>query len=248
MSPSRRVVAAAALLFLLGPGLAQGQVVERAFDVDVGGGVILHQNASALVPLSPALNLRARYFVTSNVGIGFSLDYSRTETDDDIFPLGQFAFTTADSTLLVAMTQPLAIFHYELIGTLGKEVGRLYPQLVLGLGGYTIYMDPQQNAGNSRMSDFSFSVGGAVKWALSETAGLELSLRDVVFTGYDRERLNLIPDRTCRVRDETQFSGTVCPNERYPFLDPEHSDPNWVGPSSTVHNFIVTLAFSLFPE
>lgn len=246
-SRPRWVFPAVTAAVLASPGAASGQVVERAFDVQVGGGAILHQNASALVPASPLMNLRARYFLTPTIGLGVSMDYGRTHTDDDIFPLGQFRFTTADSTIFVAMMQPVALFHYEVIGTVGKARGRLYPYAQVGVGGYTLYLDPQQNEGPARMSDLLFSLGGAVKVAFGESAGLELAVRDVIYTGYDRELLNLVPDRTCREGGEQQFTGTVCPNERFPLLDPERSDPNWSPPKSTLHNFVVTVAFSLIP-
>lgn len=224
-----------------------GQVAARSFDIDIAGGALLHENASALNPASPLLNLQARYLITEHVGLGFSLDYSRTETDDDIFPLAQFRFTTADSTLYVALTQPVALFHYQVIGTLGTSAGRLYPYLLVGAGGYTLFLDPQANDASIRVSDFAFSFGGALKIRLGEATGLEFGVRDVVYTDYDRDRLNPLPDRTCRLSGDRQFTGTTCPNERFPFLDPERSDPNWSPPESTLHNFVLSAAFSFVP-
>lgn len=243
-------VLAAACALMLAVQPAGAQVVQQGnFDVGVGGGTMLHPNHSALVSLSPLVNLRGRIFVTDNVGLGFSIDYARTETDDDIFPLGQFRFPTADSTLFVALRQPLSLLHYQVTGTLGTAVGEnLYPFVMFGAGGYTIYLDPQQNGGPERQSDFAFSFGGAVKVRLAGSAALEFGVRDVVYTGYDRDKLNPTLNRTCREGTERQFTGNVCPNERFPFLDPENSDPDWPEAKSTVHNIVLSASFTFVPR
>ncbi len=248
MSPRRWLFPIAAGVFLGWSVPGSGQVPVGAFDVDIGGGALLHENASGIQPASPLLALQGRYFLTENVAFGFALDYARTQTDDDIFPLVQFRFPTADSTLLVALVQPLAIFHYQLIGSAGTRLSdRLYSSVLAGVGAYTLYTDPQQNAASTRSTDFAFSFGATLKFALGESTGIELVVRDVVYTGFDRDELSLTPDRTCRVRDERRFSGNVCPNERFPFLDPRFSDPNWSPPKSTVHNFAVSAAFTFVP-
>ncbi len=231
------------------PAGAQG--VQRGnFDVNIGGGAILHPNSSALQSVSPLINLKGRMFATENIGLGFSLDYARTETDDDIFPLAQFRFSTAGSTMFISLKQPVALFHYQFQATLGAPIGggTLYPYLSGGVGGYTIYLDPQQSEGPNRQSDLLLSVGGAVKINLSSTSSFELGVRDVIYTDYDRSDLNPTPDRTCRVSGDRRFSGNVCPNERFPFLDPERSDPNWSEAESPIHNIVLTASFSFFPE
>lgn len=237
----------AVALFAAVPG--QAQITERGrFDVGVGGGVWLAPNASALKSSSPEIFLQGRAFISDNFGIGFALDYSRTETDDDIFPLAQFEFNTADSTLLVALKQPVAMFNYQVIATGGLPVGdNLYPYLIGGIGGYTIYLDPQQNDGPTRETGLMFSAGAAVKWLISGAAGIELAVRDLIWTDYDRDNLDPTPNRTCRQSGVNQLSGTVCPNERFPQLNPELSDPNWSKPSSTVHNIVITATFSFIP-
>ena len=224
---------------------AEAQVERGVFDVNVGGGVMLHQNKSALVTASPLINMKARAFINETVGVGFSLDYSRTETDDDVFPLAQFEFPTADSALFVALKQPVAVFHSELIGTLGTALsgGSIYPYLTGGIGGYTLYVDPQQNSGPTRQSDLLLSIGAAVKFRLSGSGALEIGVRDAIYTGFERDQLNPTPDRTCRVSGVNQFTGTVCPNERFPFLDPEAPEE-----SSTLHNLIFSASFSFFPR
>ena len=237
----------AALTLWAAPAGAQGYE-QGKFDLNIGGGVIMPPNSSALKSSAPILNIQGRIFATQNIGLGFSLDYSRTETDNDIFPLGEFRFTTVDSTTFVALKQAVATFHYQFIGTLGTSIGeKLYPYVLGGIGGYTIYLDPQQTEAVNRVSDLSFSLGGAIKWALGTSSAIELSVRDVIYTDFDRDDLNPLPDRTCRISDERQFTGTVCSNERFPFLNPEFADPNWSEPSSTVHNIVLMAAFSFVP-
>lgn len=237
------LIAFAALLWVAAPGWSQ---VERGqFDVNIGGGVALHPNSSALQSVSPILNLKGRAFLNDNVGLGFSVDYARTETDDDIFPLAQFVFSTADSTLYVALKQPVAIFSYQFLATLGAPVseGAFYPYIMGGIGGYTLYLDPQEAEGPERQSDLALTVGGAVKLRLAGNSAIELSVRDVIFTGYERDRLNPTPPRDCRANTERQFTGDVCANERFPFLDPAGEDP-----SETVHNIVLSASFSFFPR
>lgn len=231
------------------PAWAQAVVgIERGkFDAVIGGGAILHQNASAIQSVSPVINFKGRFYATENIGLGFSLDYARTETDDDIFPLGQFSFGTADSTIFVALKQPISLFHYQFQGTFGTNLGSIYPYLSAGIGGYTIYMDPQQNDGPVRQSDLLLSFGGAFKLGLTSATAIEVAVRDVIYTDFNRDDLNPIPDRTCRVSGDKQFSGTTCPNERFPFLDPERSDPDFSGPESTIHNIVITASFSFIP-
>jgi opacity protein-like surface antigen len=238
----------AALVWAVTPG--QAQVVERGnFDVVIGGGGIMHPNHSALVSYSPVLNLQTQLYVTENVGVGVSLDYMRTETDDDIFPYAQFDFGAADSTILVALKQPVSIFNYMAFGSFGFDMGeRLFPYLMGGIGGYTIYLDPQQNAGPVRESDIAFAIGGAVKFAIAGSSSIEVGLRDIVWTGFNRDLLDPTPDRTCRESGVRQFRGQVCPNERFPFLDPELSDSNWSEAKETVHNIVLTVGFSFVPR
>ena len=229
---------------------AWAQAIERGkFDLNLGGGAILHPNSSALQSVSPVLNLKGRFFLSENIGFGFSVDYARTETDDDIFPLAQFRFSLPDSTTFVALRQPVTLLHYQVQAVLGTSVGggTLFPYVSGGIGGYTIYLDPQQADGPTRQSDLLLSFGGAIKLKIAGTSSFELAVRDVIYTSYDRDELDPTPQRICRQTGELQFLGDVCPNERFPGLDPERSDPNWSGPQSTIHNIVLTASFSFIP-
>lgn len=228
----------------------QAQVVERGnFNVVIGGGAVMHPNHSALVPVSPMLNLQGQLLVTENLGVGFALDYTRTSTDNDIFPYAQFRFSTTDSTLLVSLRQPVSVFNYQFIGMLGTSVGeKLYPFLVGGVGGYTVYLDPQQNDKSVRQTDLAFTLGGAVKIGIGSSSSIELNVRDIIWTGFDRDVMDPLTDRKCRESGVNQFSGNVCPNERFPFLDPELSDSNWSEANETVHNLVFSVAFSFIPR
>lgn len=236
------VLTAAASWWSAAPAWSQA-VQQGNFDINIGGGVILHENASALQSISPNLYLKARIFATENIGVGFSMNYSRTKTDDDVFPLGQFDFGTADSTTFRTMQQPVSLFMYQVLGTLGTTAGSLYPYLQVGLGGYTIYLDPQQNEGAIRETDLMLSFGGAVKFNLSGSSSIELSAFDYIWTGFDREALNPTLDRTCRESGFNQFRGTVCPNERFPYLNPTPPEEK-----STIHNIVISATFGFIPR
>ena len=224
--------------------------VERGkFDINIGGGAILHPNSSALKSVSPVLTFKGRIFATEHIGFGFAVDYARTETDDDIFPLVEFQFDQSDSTTFVALKQPVALFHTRFEVTLGTPVagGRIYPYLSGGVGAYHIYLDPQQQEGAIRNSDLMLSLGGSIKFGLTSSSGFEIGIQDLIYTSYDRDEFGTLPNRTCRVSGINQFNGTVCPNERFPFLDPERSDPNFSEPQSTIHNIMITASFSFIP-
>jgi hypothetical protein len=242
------IVTLAALATAVSHGRAQ--VVEPGnFDVGVGGGVMFHPNHSAIVSSSPFINMHSTIFITENFGLGFALDYSRTETDDDIFPLAQFQFPTADSTIFVAMRQPMALFHYQFTAAAGLPIGNsLYGYLTGGIGGYTIYLDPQQNEAPDSHSDLSLSIGAAMKFRVAGSSAIEIGVRDFIYTGFERDVLNPTFDRACREGSENRYAGRFCPNERYPLLNPEYSSADWSEAQSTVHNIVVTAAFTFVPR
>lgn len=234
----------------LGPESAHGQLRIGQYDVSVGGGVVLHENASALVPVSPVLTVKGRYLVRPSVGLGFTLDYQRSETDDDVFPLAQFRFSDNDSTVFFVVQQPVAIFHYQANVHVGKDFGRVYADALGGFGGYTVYTDPQSSSEPTmssepvRITDFMFSFGGSLRWSITETAGLEISLRDVVYTGYDRDLLYPLRAeiRKCDFGSTPDSNADACQNERFPSLNPVPPDEK-----STLHNLILGLSFSFIP-
>lgn len=245
------VVGLCALAIAARPQAVRGQQLQTgAYDVRVGAGVALHQDASALVPASPLLSIGGRILVKPPIGLGFTLDYVRTETDDDVFPLAQFRFPDNDSTVFFAVTQPVAIFQYQFNAYAGKEYGPAHAELVAGVGGYTVYTDPQ-SAGDAtmtsepvRITGFSFSLGGSVRFAVSETAGIELSARDVVYTGYDRELLYPLREgiRQCNFGSTPRSNDDACQNERFPELNPVPPEDK-----STLHNLILGVSFSFVP-
>lgn len=241
----------AIVAIVAGPEAVRAQQLSVGeYDVTIGGGLALHENASALVPASPLLTIGGRFLVKSSFGLGFGLDYIRTETDDDVFPLAQFRFPDNDSTVLFAVTQPVAIFHYQLNAYAGKEFGRVYANVIGGVGGYTVYTDPQASGDPTmssepvRITDLLFSLGGSVRLAISETAGIEFSARDVVYTGYDRDLLYPLrePIRQCDFGSTPASNPDACQNERFPELNPVPPEKK-----STLHNLIFGLSFSFIP-
>jgi opacity protein-like surface antigen len=241
------VVAAA---WLAAPAAGVAQIGRGQYDVNVGGGVVFHENASALVSASPAITFQARYLVTDLFSLGVAADYIRTKTDDDVFPLAQFRFADNDSTILLALTQPVAAFHYQVVAGLERDAGRLHVHVLGGVGGYRLYTDPQLNSPPTAMqppivlSDFAFSFGGGVRVAVTEDAGIGLSVRDVVYTGYDRDLLYPLrePIRVCNFGSTPAANPDACQNERFPHLNPVPPEKK-----STLHNLSVTLSFAFRP-
>ena len=63
-----------------------------------------------------------------------------------------------------------------------------------GVGRYTMFLDPQVMRSSETVGSTAFVVGGSLGYALTESAGIHLGVRDYIFTGYDRDALNPVAD------------------------------------------------------
>jgi hypothetical protein len=96
---------------------------------------------------------------------------------------------TGDTTLFFRASQPVNILNGALALTAQMPVARLRPYLTGGIGVYSVYLDPQVMRGASRFARMSGMLGGGIDFRLTESSGLRLDVRDVIFTNFDRERL-----------------------------------------------------------
>jgi hypothetical protein len=105
-----------------------------------------------------------------------------------------------------------------------------------GVGAVTVNTDPQQQGSNRSFTEGQFQLGGGLGWRLGTTTALRVELRDFVFTGWDRDRLNV-------VSTDPNACGGPCPNTT--FLAANGNPPE---KKSTVHNLRLAIGFSYVPQ
>jgi hypothetical protein len=120
--------------------------------------------------------------------------------------------------------------QYQLEGQLSPFTGTLQPYLSGGFGGYTIYLDPPKadqaaSTGYESFSDLMFSIGIGIDWALGSAGGLRLAVVDMIYTNWEREKLNPV--------------APAYQTNLFPDLLPPPPDEK-----STLHNINLQLAFT----
>jgi len=99
----------------------------------------------------------------------------------------------------------------------------------VGAGGYRLFLDPQQNSGNSSTTGFTLRFGAGIDFAIGEAVGLELAAFDIYYPDWD-------PSALLPTQEEFQ-------NTRFPELNP---DPGQL--SQSVHNFKFVVGLTLVPS
>lgn len=221
-----RSTAMAWIALVAAAATAEAQVEARRYQVAVQGGWYQFADGSALEG-GAALGGDATYFFTPTLGLGIWTDYSVTESDGSKFPPASLSFV--DSTTFTIVNQPVEVWQYGIHGKLRwGAAGRVAPFVTAGVGGYTIFLDGQQNDGAVNFNGFTARVGAGVDLAVSDRAGFQLAVVDAFFPDWKPERL--MPTRE-RNR-----------NTRFPELNPDPGDL-----SDSVHNFRITVALTLIP-
>ncbi|HEX9727604.1 MAG TPA: outer membrane beta-barrel protein [Gemmatimonadales bacterium] len=170
------------------------------------------------------VGLDGLYYISSNLGIGFTLDVSRPQTDSSFFP-AEMSF--GDTTFIFGVSQPLTIAQFGLQAEFSAG-GSIAPFIMGGVNGYRVSLDPQVAAGPANFVELGFSVGGGVAFRTSAGTQIRLEARDFVFTDFDRSRLNVV---------RAAFQPTRFPDV-LPVPDPF---------SGSAHNIHVALSFSFTP-
>lgn len=220
-----RVTTLAAVIALLGSAPAAAQVEVGRFQVSAGGGWMQFAGGSAIVG-SPVLSGTATYALTPRVGFGVWTDYAYSETDGSKFPPAAFQF--GDSTVYVTLNQPVEVWQYGVHGQIQAGGGAMSPFAVLGVGGYTIFPDPQQNASATNFSGMVVLLGAGVNFRVGGSTGIQIAIADAFYPDWT-------PEKLYPARDEFQ-------NTRFPELNP---DPGEL--SDSAHNFRITAAVTLAP-
>lgn len=225
------------LAVLVTPGLARAQAETGSWSVDVIGGAQLFAESSAL-ETGPVVGLEALYQVTSRLAIGPAVDFVRSNTDGSFF-VAALDFG-ADSTRVFEVGQRINALQYG--GQVRFDLipqSKFNPYVVGGAGAYTLYLETQSNDGFQRVTHLMFQGGGGFRYAVSEAAGIQFEVRDMIYTDFDRQDLNPIrPEHyNCPVNyasiNECRF--------------PEAARSDLPDPQDTLHNIRFSLGLTYIP-
>ena len=220
------VLASASTASAQAPTPATGPSPARhPFSVTPRAGYIAFDKASG-IGNGAALGLDATYNGTSMLGITAAATFSRPETRGEDF-IG--AMYLGDTTFLYRAQQPITLADVTIGATVQLPIAtRLAPYLHGGIGGYTLYLDPQASGQNNRVQKMSATVGGGLGYRLSDRVGVSLDVRDLIFMHYDRSRLNPVRPAARETRFIQDF-------------------PTAPAAKSTVHNLAFQIGFSFVP-
>jgi hypothetical protein len=171
------------------------------------------------------------YWFSESFSLGLAFDVARPVTNGAYFPAASMEI--AGRRQLTLVNQRLTILQYQVEGEWAPPLGRIAPVVVGSVGGYTVYPEPAKEdqaavTGFGRFSDVMFSVGLGLDWAAGSSAGLRLILTDMIYTGWERGKLNPV---------DPAFQ-----TDLFPDLLPPPPEAK-----STLHNFNLALAFTFVP-
>ena len=189
------------------PSALRAQSEQAAWSVEVSAGTQMYAASSSL-SASPMFALEALYQVTPRVAVGPAIQFHRADTDGSFY-VAAVDFG-ADSTRIYQVGQTLSALHYGANAHISvMPGGRLDPYVLVGAGGYTLYLDTQANDGIRRVTNRMVQGGAGVRYAITEAAGVQVDARDVIYMNFDRDVLNPVDERlrncpsggTCRFPD-----------------------------------------------
>jgi hypothetical protein len=175
--------------------------------------------------------------------LGVNAAFARPTTRGDYFPWNrQIYFSDGaharDTILIFNVSQRVTLATYGLEGgvrlhpaalVLPFTSGPLELEAGVGAGGYTIWLDPEQQRRNESFNGIQFMLGAGIGVPLGPTSSLRVRLDDVILTDFDRERLSL---------HDMLFHDDL-------FLNPVRTPP---AAKSTIHNPRLSVAFSFVPR
>ncbi|KPK80061.1 MAG: hypothetical protein AMS25_10390 [Gemmatimonas sp. SM23_52] len=220
----RRATLLAMVLLAVGALSAEAQVSPNGFQVTAHAGWQTFAGGSG-VEGGVTLGTNATYYFSTSLGFGLWTDLVITETAGDMFPPAALSY--GDSTIFRTVNQAVDIWQYGVHGKL-QLAGRAAPFLLIGAGGYTLFLDPQQTGSNSNFSGFVARFGVGVDYAVSDVMGFQLMVADSYYPSWK-------PDRLLPVREDYR-------NTRFPELNP---DPGKL--SESVHNFKFVVGVTMVP-
>lgn len=215
------------------PSGARAQSEQRTWSVGVSTGAQAFAESSALTT-SPMLAIEALYQITPRISVGPAIQFIRAETDGSFF-VAALDFG-ADSTRVFEVGQTLTSLQYG--GNIHFDLmpgNQLNPYVIGGVGGYTLYLDAQANDNFQRISHLMFQGGGGVRYAVTESAGVQLDVRDVIYTDFDRDLLNPVEERVRNCRSD----GSCCFPDAERATTPDKQD--------MIHNIRFSIGLTYVP-
>jgi len=237
------VACAVLLLAPMGAGAQQDDAAtERLWRVVPSFGAFIYDEASALED-APFFGGELSFPVSEFISLGTSITFARPEVDGQQFPYALFQVAN-DSLVLFEVGQQVTQLSYAALASVGSDFGRVRVYGQGGIGGWTVFMDPQSQTslakigGEDNMSGILIPVGAGVVFDVGSRAGIRLDVRDEIYTDFDRERLNPVEPRFFNDCTDHDQQLTVC----FPELNPTPTEA-----SSTLHNIRLTLGFEFTP-
>jgi hypothetical protein len=228
-------LAAALALGALGAVPAGAQTAPSRFGVGTHVGWTMFRSATGLEN-APFLGIDATYNSPINplgflpgtdFGLGFTFAASRPVTRGDQFPLVALDF--GDTTFLYMVAQRITLLQYGVQAMGGMNFDRFRLYAFGGGGAYTIMPDNRAVLDNDAWTKGMLLAGAGINYAIGQSIGVRLEARDVMFLGWDRERLDATVDYSV-----DQRIGDVLPPP----------DPTW----KRIQNLQLSLAFSYIPS
>ena len=189
------------------PSAVHAQSEQGAWSVEISAGTQMYATSSSLMS-SPMLAMEALYQITPRIAVGPAIQFHRADTDGSFYVAAvDFGI---DSTRVYQVGQTLSALHYGANAHVSvMPGGRLDPYVVVGAGGATLYLDTQANDDFRRVTHQMVQGGAGVRYAITEAAGVQIDVRDVIYLNFDRDVLNPVEERlrncksdgTCRFPD-----------------------------------------------
>lgn len=220
------------LALIAGLGLAgrdaMAQATQSPVTIVPRGGYLAFSKATSLKNTG-FVGLETLYNPTRWLSVGPSLTISRGQTNAADFPA---ALQAGDTTYLFQAGQGITLFDAGLAAHARlPEISRFAPYVMGGVGYYTLYLDPQTNNAEKSYGRASFQLGGGADVRVTGRSGIRIELRDLMFSNYDRDKLNPVDSR---------FNGYTRFSSAFPAREASTK-------GATYHNLQVAIGFTFRP-
>jgi len=219
------------LLLVLSASAVEAQVQNRRFSVTTRVGAVTPERSASL-DAGGLVGLDTEYSINKYLGVGATLDVSRSNTrrEDFIARLryGNPAVGGGDTVFYQYLSQPVNTINFGVFGLARYPIGKLAPFVMGGVGNYTMLLDTQVSGRAARKNDLSYTVGGGVWFQLNERTGIQLDVRSLMLQNYDRGFLDPSSGRS--------------PNTVFP-----EDFPVAPAAKNTAQNTVLTLGFRYIP-
>jgi opacity protein-like surface antigen len=188
----KRILCAAALLAVAATS-ATAQVQKNQFSVTTRLGAMAPERSASL-NTAGLVGLDTEFALNKWFGLGMSVDVARGNTHREDF-LARLRYGNAgagggDTIYYQYVGQPVNTINLGAFGLLRYPNERFSPFIMGGVGNYTLLLDTQIAGRAARSNDLSYTVGGGLWIRLSERSGLQLDVRSLTLSGFDRSFLD----------------------------------------------------------